>query len=102
MDAVIIPTYNRPAMTWVCAEHIAACNPGPDKQFWICEDHEPGEDVNVAVNYAVELFNGKRIRYPYPRRMWDCIWSALHDAYATDARYVCEPEKKLSALPKTR
>ena len=57
-DIIIVPTYDRPEMLWVCLEKLrAARGIGENKEIWICEDkhYEKEKDGWLTFEYATLL-----------------------------------------------
>jgi hypothetical protein len=94
-DVVIIPTYDRPEMLWLCLEHLAACPESADVHVWVCVDAHvnqpsaPREEILAVVKKFPQLFVDVKFRSPhqYSGNSFNVL-TAYKDAYRSQASYV--------------
>jgi hypothetical protein len=93
-DLVIIPTYDRPEMLWLCLEYFAACPDAQLVQIWVVVDAHvglppPREEIEAVVEKFPQL--PVQIRYRHPHQFHGNSYNVLmayKEAYETLHRYV--------------
>ena len=106
MNILIIPTFRRPEMLFLCLEHVAACAESKDDlDIWVCVDEHQGQSANVAlVRRVTEKFPGLRITikqrtpHKYPGNSYN-ILTAYKEAFNTTAEYVLLVEDDVLIAP---
>jgi hypothetical protein len=93
-DILIIPTYSRPEMLWICLERIARCPDAAKLDIRVCVDsHEgfqsPIQDIATVVAKFPTLQIDIIIRptHNYSGNSYNVL-TAYREAYETDAKYV--------------
>jgi hypothetical protein len=98
-DVVIVPTYNRPELLWLCLEYIVDAHPSEDTEVWVCEDlhtdKPKGFTVEIEMLATLRYFEGRFAKFRYkavtPHTTYGNshnLLSALHEASLCDTRLV--------------
>lgn len=107
-DIVIVPTYDRPEMLWLCLDHLAA---SPDiydgVQIWVVVDAHLGQNTHTSkedIQAVIEKFPrlSLRIGYRPPHQFHGNSFNVLmayRDAFNTKARYVYLVEDDVMVHP---
>jgi hypothetical protein len=94
-DIVIVPTYDRPEMLWLCLEHLAAARGGEQVHVWVYVDahvnqeRPPRSEIIAVAKKFSQLTIDVVFREPhkYSGNSFNVL-SAYMEALQTDARYV--------------
>jgi len=106
-DLLIIPTYDRPEMLWLCLEHLAVCPDIQSVQIRVYVDahvnqHPPPRAEIEAVIEKFPLLSlqiGFRPPHQYHGNSYNVLM-AYRDAYETDAKYVFMVEDDVMVHPR--
>lgn len=106
-DLVIIPTYDRPEMLWLCLEHLAKNPDHQSVQIRVVVDAHIGQQLHTALEeteIVLEKFPqlSLQVGYRHPHQFHGNSFNVLmafKDAYETDAEFVYLVEDDVMVYP---
>jgi hypothetical protein len=77
---IVIPTYDRPEMLWLCLEMIARADKPDDYHIWVCQDNHLGKPIPFAteVEYVAVLSYFKGV---FGSEHFTHVSTPVHDYY---------------------
>jgi hypothetical protein len=105
-DIVLIPTYDRPELLWLCLEYMAASPESREVQILICVDAHVGHapPPRAEIEEVIKKFPQLHIRIGFrPAHTFHGnsfnLMMAYRDLYQTEARYVFMVEDDVMIMP---
>lgn len=105
-DILIIPTFSRPELLWLCLDHIAACHEAHDLAIRVCLDAHRNREGATAVEVLSVLAKfpqltcvlTQRPRHDYIGNSYN-VMTAYREAYESDAKFVFMVEDDILVAP---
>lgn len=105
-DIVIIPTYDRPEMLWLCLQHLVRCPDLDTMRVWVVvDDHMACPPPRPEIDWVVSRFQTEvplevtyRDPHPYAGNSYNLL-TAYKEAYDEDAEHIFLVEDDVMIRP---